>query len=161
MKPDLQGYAPENRDSTFQTFVLILQASFMKNLGFTVDNTLLAIILIGIGEIAGKVAVAICGDHVPFLQVQMFAVTSLIGALAAGFMIFANSLTDMIIISVGKLHRCNLLAIKTNLKIGGPPVGYLGNAPCGGPGQKQHSQKPQGFDILKASKRHYGSLCLN
>ena len=55
---------------------------------------------------------------------------------------------------------------KTNLKIGGgsgvpwPPAGSLGNAPCGVPGQKQHSQKPQGFDILKASKRHYGSLFL-
>ena len=33
-----------------------------------------------------------------------------------------------------------------------PPVGSLGNAPCGGPGQKQHSQ---GFDVLKASKGHY------
>ena len=59
------------------------------------------------------------------------------------------------------------LAIKKNLKIGGGsgmpwlPAGCLGNAPCEGPGQKQHSQKPQGFDILKASNRHYGSLFRN
>ena len=32
----------------------------------------------------------------------------------------------------------------------GPPAGSLGNAPCGGPGQKQHSQKPQGFDVMEA-----------
>ena len=56
-----------------------------------------------------------------------------------------------------KGQRCNWL-LKKNLKIGGglvclgPPVGSLGNAPCGGPGQKQHSQ---GFDVLKASKGHY------
>ena len=41
------------------------------------------------------------------------------------------------------------------------PAGSLGNAPCGGPGQEQHSPKPQGFDVLKASKRRYGSLFLN
>ena len=39
-------------------------------------------------------------------------------------------------------------------------MGSLGNAPCEGPGEKQHSQKPQRFDVLKASKRHYGSLFL-
>ena len=31
-----------------------------------------------------------------------------------------------------------------------PPAGSLGNAPYGGPGQKQYSQKPQEFDVLKA-----------
>ena len=42
-----------------------------------------------------------------------------------------------------------------------PPAESLGNAPCWGPGQKQLSQKLQGYEVLKASKRYYGSLFLN
>lgn len=73
----------------------------MKNLGFSTDQTSLVLVIIGVCEIAGKVVTALCGDHLPFLQILAFAASSLLGAVAAGFMIFANSITDMIILSVG------------------------------------------------------------
>ncbi|XP_033645517.1 monocarboxylate transporter 13-like isoform X1 [Asterias rubens] len=76
------------------------EASFMKNLGFSTDQTSLVLVIIGVCEIAGKVVTALCGDHLPFLQILAFAASSLLGAVAAGFMIFANSITDMIILSV-------------------------------------------------------------
>ncbi|XP_071809016.1 monocarboxylate transporter 13-like [Asterias amurensis] len=81
-------------------FVIINMASFMKNLGFSTDQTSLVLVIIGVCEIAGKVVTALCGDHLPFLQILAFAASSLLGAVAAGFMIFANSITDMIILSV-------------------------------------------------------------
>lgn len=74
----------------------------MKNLGFSADQTSLVLIIIGVCETAGKIATALCGDHLPFLQIFAFAVTSLLAAVAAGFMILANTMTDMIILSVGK-----------------------------------------------------------
>ncbi len=72
----------------------------MKSLGLSTNQTSLVLIIIGLSEIAGKVVTALCGDHLPFLQIFMFAATSILGAVAAGFMIVANNINDMIILSV-------------------------------------------------------------
>ena len=48
------------------------------------------------------------------------------------------------------------VAVKKNLKIGervgGGGGGIFRQCPLQGPGQKQHSQKPQGFDVLRLQK---------
>ncbi|XP_022082656.1 monocarboxylate transporter 7-like [Acanthaster planci] len=81
------------------TFVVVNFASFMKNLGFSADDASLVLVVFGTSEVAGKILTAFLGDHLPFLRVNAVAISSVIGAIAAGFLTLAKSLTDLILLS--------------------------------------------------------------
>ncbi|XP_022082948.1 monocarboxylate transporter 13-like [Acanthaster planci] len=120
------------------SFVVVNFASFMKSVGFSADDTSLVLVVFGVAEVAGKILTAFLGDHLPFLQVNALAITSVIGAIAAGFLTLAKSLADLIILSVvSGLMRSTYYGITFSSSFelfgvyGGDIVAALVMVPCG------------------------------
>ena len=72
------------------------------DLHFTRNNISLAIILLALGEILGKVGLSLVGDHLPCLKLYVVLAGSALGGLFSGLMILLSSLSSISMLSFRK-----------------------------------------------------------
>ncbi len=84
----------------------IFQASFLeRSLFFSKLQVSTAIVLLAIGEIIGKVAISLCGDHLPCLKLYVVAAGSVLGAGAAVLFIVVKTVSATYALSFCKYGR--------------------------------------------------------
>ena len=72
------------------------------DLHFTTDQTSVAFVLFAVGEIIGKILLAIFGDHLPFHKVYLIAAACALGGAAAGLMTVLRTVPLMSMIAFCK-----------------------------------------------------------
>ncbi|XP_022089591.1 monocarboxylate transporter 13-like [Acanthaster planci] len=83
------------------TFVTVNYASFMEHdLQFTTDQITIAIMMLAVGGIVGKILLSLFADRLPCLKLYVVAAASLLGAVVAGLMTWLRSVSLVYIVSL-------------------------------------------------------------
>ncbi|XP_038054897.1 monocarboxylate transporter 13-like [Patiria miniata] len=78
------------------TFHAINLASFMDSIGLSDGDLSLAVVVLSLGQITGKILIGIFGDSLPFLRLYLVAASFIVGAVLSGFLILTSTLPPML-----------------------------------------------------------------
>ncbi|XP_038056502.1 monocarboxylate transporter 14-like [Patiria miniata] len=82
------------------TFFNINYASFMDGLGLDSNSIASVIVYFALGELGGKVLIAVIGDRLPFLYLYLLMASCLLGTVVLGFLTIAKTFAVMVLLAV-------------------------------------------------------------
>ncbi|XP_038056086.1 monocarboxylate transporter 13-like [Patiria miniata] len=81
---------------TYSMVFLFSKSSFMDSIGLTEGNISLAVVVLSLGQITGKILVGIIGDSLPFLKLYVMGGSFIGGAVLSGFLSLTSTLPPML-----------------------------------------------------------------